>query len=58
LTSNPVLPAWIGTLALEDIPGRWGKASVVAEQENAPTYKQLFNMVVEQRSGFDAGKAA
>src|SRR5262249_23659059 len=58
LTSNPVLPAWVGTLALEDIPGRWGKASVVAEQKNAPSYKQLFSMVVEQRSSFDAGKAA
>jgi glycogen debranching enzyme len=58
LTSNPVLPAWIGTLALEDIPGRWGKARVVAEQKNAPSYKQLFDMVVAQRSSFGTLKAA
>jgi len=58
LESNPVLPDWIGTLALEDIPGRWGKASVIAEQKNSPSYKHLFNRIVAQRSGLDASKAA
>ncbi len=53
LESDPVLPAWIGTLALDGIPGRWGKAQVVAEQKGSPSYKQLFTQFVTQRVVLD-----
>jgi glycogen debranching enzyme len=49
LTSDPVLPEWIGTLALEGIPGRWGKSNVVAEQKGSPSYKQLYGRLMTQR---------
>jgi len=49
LESDPVLPSWIGTLAVEGIPGRWGKANVVAEQKGAPSYRQLFSQFVTKR---------
>ena len=29
--SDPVLPSWMGTLTIEGIPGRWGKAKIVAK---------------------------
>ena len=58
LKSNPVLPTWIGTLALEDIPGRWGKCNVIAEQEGSPSYKQLYNRLMTERRGLDSDKAA
>jgi len=53
LESNPVLPPWIGTLALEGIPGRWGKAQVVAEQKGAPSYRQLFSQFLAKRIEVD-----
>jgi glycogen debranching enzyme len=53
LESDPVLPSWIGTLAVEDIPGRWGKANVVAEQKGAPSYRQLFSQFVTKRVELD-----
>jgi glycogen debranching enzyme len=53
LESEPVLPSWIGTLALEGIPGRWGKANVIAEQKGSPSYKQLFRQFVTQRTILD-----
>jgi len=51
LKSDPVLPSWIGMLAIEDIPGRWGRAKVIAEQKGAPTYKQLYARLVMEREG-------
>ena len=51
LKSDPVLPSWIGTLAIENIPGRWGRAKVIAEQKGAPTYKQLYARLVMEREG-------
>ncbi len=53
LESDPVLPSWIGTLAVEGIPGRWGKATVVAEQKGSPTYKQLYKQLVTKRVELD-----
>ncbi len=58
LKSDPVLPTWIGTLALEDIPGRWGKCNVIAEQAGSPSYKQLYNRLMTERRGLDSDKAA
>jgi hypothetical protein len=49
LTSDPVLPDWIGTLALENVPGRWGRTNVVAEQEGSPTYSQLLDRLIVER---------
>jgi glycogen debranching enzyme len=53
LESDPVLPPWIGTLALDGIPGRWGKAQIVAEQKGSPSYKQLFSQFVTKRVVLD-----
>lgn len=53
LESDPVLPSWIGTLALDGIPGRWGKANIVAEQKGSPSYKQLFSQFVTKRVELD-----
>jgi len=49
LVSDPVLPEWIGTLALEGVPGRWGKTNVIAEQKGSPSYKQLYGRLMSQR---------
>lgn len=49
LASDPALPEWVGTLALEGIPGRWGKTNVIAEQKGSPSYKQLYGRVMTQR---------
>jgi glycogen debranching enzyme len=53
LKSDPVLPSWIGTLNIENIPGRWGQANVMAEQKGAPTYKQLYARLVVERECLD-----
>jgi len=49
LTSDPVLPKAVRSLALANIPGRWGRAEIVAGQENAPSYSQLLDLVLEER---------
>jgi glycogen debranching enzyme len=51
LTQDPVLPEWIGSLALLNVPGRWGRTDVVAGQEGAPSYQQLLDRVLEERAG-------
>jgi glycogen debranching enzyme len=53
LESDPVLPAWIGRLALEGIPGRWGKANVVAEQKGTLSMNELYSQFVTQRVVLD-----
>jgi glycogen debranching enzyme len=54
LTSDPVLPEWIGSLALLNVPGRWGRADVVANQKGAPSYAQLLDrLFVERRALFE-----
>ena len=49
---NPVLPFWTGTLSLEGIPGRWGRANVVAkgDEKAQPTMKQIYETVLTMRS--------
>ena len=49
LTADPFLPEWIGTLAVLNVPGRWGRTDVVAEQKGAPTYHQIFDRVLLER---------
>ena len=50
--SDPVLPYWMGTLSVEGIPGRWGKANVVAKGDDAarPTEKQIYQTVLSRRT--------
>jgi glycogen debranching enzyme len=49
---NPVLPPWFGTVSLEGIPGRWGRANVVAKGDDkaALTTKQIYEGVLTARS--------
>jgi glycogen debranching enzyme len=42
LASDPALPAWVGALAIRGIPGRWGRADVVAEDPAPPSYRDIF----------------
>jgi hypothetical protein len=28
---DPILPLWMGTLTVDGIPGRWGRATVIAK---------------------------
>jgi glycogen debranching enzyme len=42
LASDPALPAWVGSLAIQGIPGRWGRADVVAEDPAPPPYRDIF----------------
>jgi glycogen debranching enzyme len=48
---NPVLPFWFGILALEDIPGRWGHATVVAkgDEKAVTTTKHIYDTVLTAR---------
>jgi glycogen debranching enzyme len=50
LTTDPFLPQWVGTLALLNVPGRWGHIDVVAGQEGAPSYQQLLDRVLVERT--------
>jgi glycogen debranching enzyme len=50
LSVDPFLPKWIGTLALLNVPGRWGHVDVTAKQEGAPSYTQLIDQVFAERS--------
>jgi len=50
LVADPLLPDWIGTLALLNVPGRWGRVDVVAEQPGAPSYTQLVDRIFAERS--------
>jgi len=49
LIYSPNLPAWIATLTLEEIRGRWGSATVVAQNETQPTSKQFVTELIERR---------
>ena len=42
LASDPVLPELVGSLAVRGIPGRWGRADVVAENPAPPSYRDIF----------------
>lgn len=58
LQADPALPSYVGTLALEGIPGRWGKANVVAEQKGAPSYKQLYTRFLAERTHLGVAEKA
>ncbi len=42
LASDPALPEWVGSLAVRGIPGRWGRADVVAEAPAPLSYRDIF----------------
>jgi hypothetical protein len=50
LTVDPFLPHWIGTLALLKVPGRWGRSDAIAEQKGTPSYSQIIDRVLAERS--------
>jgi glycogen debranching enzyme len=48
---DPVLPFWMPNLSVEGIPGRWGRANVVAKQKGVePTTKQIFEILLSARA--------
>lgn len=57
---NPVLPVWMGTLSVEGIPGRWGKANVVAKGDDTKvlTTKQIYEQILSRRADLSEEKLA
>jgi glycogen debranching enzyme len=58
--SDAVLPAWSGTIKLEGIRGRWGRADVVVEGDDTTslTTKQIFERILSNRSELDEEQLA
>jgi glycogen debranching enzyme len=58
--SKPVLPFWMGTLTIENIPGRWGRARVVAKGDDSKilSTKQIFEEALSRRTELDEEKLA
>ena len=58
--SKPVLPFWMGTLSVENIPGRWGRANIVAKGDDSKilSTKQIFEEALTNRAGLDEAKLA
>jgi hypothetical protein len=56
----PVLPSWMGTLSVEGIPGRWGRANVVAKGDDKAMLspKQIFERILENRADLGEEKIA
>jgi glycogen debranching enzyme len=51
-STDPVLPFWMGSLTVEGIPGRWGRADVSAQQKGkAPTYRDIYVGFLTARTG-------
>jgi glycogen debranching enzyme len=52
---DPVLPSWIGTLTLDGIPGRWGKAKVVAKGDDKAmlSTRQIYEQLLAKREELD-----
>ena len=57
--SNPILPFWMGTLSVENIPGRWGRASAMAKgDDKVLSTKQIYEEVLSRRAELDQEKLA
>ena len=57
--TEPVLPFWMGTLSIENIPGRWGRASAIAKgDDKLLSTKQIFEEVLSRRAGLDQEQLA
>lgn len=53
--SDAVLPRWFGTLAVEGIPGRWGRTDVIAKGDDAArlSTKQIYEQVLSARADLE-----
>ena len=52
--TKPVLPFWMGTLSIENIPGRWGRASAVAKgDDKVLSTKQIYEEILSRRAELD-----
>jgi glycogen debranching enzyme len=52
---DAVLPSWMGTLTLDGIPGRWGRAKAVAKGDDKAmlNLKQIFDQILAAREELD-----
>ena len=52
---NAILPPWMGTLTLDGIPGRWGRAKVVAKGDDKAmlSAKQIYDRLLTSREELD-----
>ena len=55
---DAVLPPWMGTLTVEGIPGRWGRARVVAKGDDKAmlSTKQIYDRLLASREELDKKK--
>jgi glycogen debranching enzyme len=53
--SNAVLPRWFGTLAVEGIPGRWGRTNVIAKGDDTArlSIKQIYDQILSARADLE-----
>jgi glycogen debranching enzyme len=58
--AHPVLPFWMGTISVSNIPGRWGRASVTAKGDGGKilTTKQIFEETLARRAELDEQQLA
>jgi glycogen debranching enzyme len=49
---DPVLPMWLGTVTVEGIPGRWGRANVTAKGDDKAvlSVKQIYETILSARA--------
>ena len=57
---DPILPSWMGTLTVDGIPGRWGRAKVVAKGDDTAivNMKQIYDDLLTKRKDLDKAKIA
>jgi len=50
--ADPVIAPWMGILKLENIPGRWGRATVIAKGDEKAmlSTKQIYQRILSQRA--------
>jgi glycogen debranching enzyme len=58
--ADAVIPSWIGTLTVEGIRGRWGKANVSAkgDEKGTLTIKQIYERILSARAELDEEELA
>ena len=50
-SANPILPRWMGTLTVDGIPGRWGRATVVGKGDDKAVLstRQIYEQILTNR---------
>src|SRR5215468_5283471 len=50
-STDPILPSWMGTLTVDGIPGRWGRAKVIAKGDDTAvlSMKQTYDRILTAR---------